>query len=167
MSCREPLEGRSRLKKKQFKLPSEIQTDCPLHAKLKSYHDQQERILLSIAMLKITPDILEVVEDVKLIDVDERQYTWSNEEQMKVSRLTAEAKLLRTPPWPWGASDDSEQGQFNHARMKLWKDRQCRCKLFTCPQCGVTVPLVGMEQEQYEIRGHKNVVALEIFAVTL
>jgi hypothetical protein len=137
--------------RKQFSLPADIVTDCPLHTKLRQYHDEQETTLLSVATPKITPEIAEVVEDVRFIDIDERPHQWSDEDKARLNSLTAQAKLLRTPPWPWGASDDSEQGRFNHARLRLWADKQCCTKLLTCPECGVTVLLVGIEQQNYEM----------------
>jgi hypothetical protein len=137
-----------KLLQKRFKVirHGEIKSDCPLHQKLKDYHDQLQKTLPSIATPKITLEMAQVVEDISLIDIENRAYKFSKEDEKRLNDLNVQVKLLTPPAWPWGAADESAQGRLNDARMDLWKKEQCQFKLLTCGKCGVTVPLVGLEQ---------------------
>jgi hypothetical protein len=80
-----------------------------------------------------------------------RQFSWSKEDEERLNRLTAEAKTLVLPKFPWNPTPDSTQWKYIHSRFQFLVEEQLQWKLLKCPQCSVTALLVGMDEIKSEV----------------
>ena len=92
-------------------LPQQIDS---LYDELKAYHDHLLRTVSNITTEKLSAEILDVVEDVSLVDSCDRRKQWTVDDEQRLNKLNRTCKLLEPrTQWTWGATDDSEQGQYN------------------------------------------------------
>lgn len=119
----------------------------PLHKKLKDYHDNLLSSVDKVATEKLTAEVAEVVNDMKLIDDINRQFKWTIDDETRLNKLNVDCKSLKVPcNWLWAADDDSEQGRYNKARMEFWAEKELQTKIIHCPRCKSTGVLVGIDQ---------------------
>jgi hypothetical protein len=142
----------------------EMESDDLNYHELKSYHDAMAEKLDSIATEKLSAEVVEVIDVEKLKgrtqveDDTDIHYSWSKSDEEKLNHLTALAKTLKPPQWPWNAPDDSRQGKYNHSRMQFLVTDELKYRILNCPQCGVRALLVGSDQ----VKSEKCIDCLEI-----
>ncbi len=110
-----------------------------LHAKLKQYVEQFTAKLNSIATLRVSEEVAELVDDATEIGNENRKSQFSIEQQIRLDRMKAECKTLKCPTkWTWAAGDESNRGKFNKERMELCVKKELIWKVMDCPECKST-----------------------------
>jgi len=138
------------LRKEHIKRKAPEQHDPLLH-KLSEYHRRLSRHADNILTEKLSCEVLEVVDNHEIVDDIKRPYVWSKESETRLNRLNEQAKGLQTPQaWTWAAEKNSDQYNFNHARMQLAASEELQFVVKECGQCGSTGLLVGIDERNSE-----------------
>ena len=121
--------------------------DDPLYDKLESYHNGLAETVNNVTTEKLSDEVVSVIANINDVKNSERQFKWTAAEETRLNGLNEECKKLQPRTnWWWGADDHSEQGIFNHIRMKHCIENECVFRIIQCPICQSTGILVGPEQ---------------------
>ena len=102
--------------------------------------------LTNTATLKTSPEVLELVKDPAVMDDEKRPFVCPPTDLDRLTALTDEVKNLRVPSsWGWAATDDSDRGKYNHARLACAMNEQLKTRINRCKQCHCTTVLIGVE----------------------
>ena len=97
---------------------------------------------------KLSAEVLDVIANPATIDDCDRQFLWSKGDENRLNELNTTCRdLQQRSDWKWGASDHTEQSQYNDKRMQLCVTKECQWKVIECQKCESTGVLVGDQTE--------------------
>ena len=125
---------------------SSFEQPDPLLQELDDYCKQLLPNLTNTATLKTSPEVLELVKDPAVMDDEKRPFVCPQTDLDRLTALTDEVKNLRVPSsWGWAATDESDRGKYNHARLACAMNEQLKTRINRCKQCHCTTVLIGVE----------------------
>jgi hypothetical protein len=101
--------------------------DGPLHQELKQYVTQYVSIANDVTTRRVSEAAFEVIADACQIGDEKRVISWPDEDKQRYAAIREESLLLSVPSrWFWADQRGSSRYEFNHARMRLWANKECR-----------------------------------------
>src|SRR5664279_5287610 len=133
------------LKKKYLSAKLAKQVD-PLYDDLKKYQEELVNTINNVTIEKLSEEILDVVENPDLIG-DDREHSWSREDQERLNQLNVECKKLQPrDEWYWNPPELSNQAIYNEKRLQFCMDEELVHKVVHCKNCLTTSLMVGLDQ---------------------
>jgi len=125
------LKKRVKQLKKKYKINGkQLTNNGPLHETLKAYHDEYLLTANDTTTRHVSDRVREVVVDIGLIGDERRPIVWSEADKNSIKIANEQALAMPVPQnWRWAASEctgNKNRQDFNHARLKMWQDEECR-----------------------------------------
>jgi hypothetical protein len=126
--CRQQLSNEVTALRKRHGLAVRLDVDDgPLHQELKQYVTQYVSIANDVTTRRVSEAAFEVIADAGQIGDEKRVISWPDEDKQRYAAIREESLLLSVPSrWFWADQRGSSRYEFNHARMRLWANKECR-----------------------------------------